>query len=361
MLALSGCAEQVRKELPPRLGRGFPSAESFYPLDARVAKQQGVSTVHFCVGADGKLSDIPSIAVSSGVVSLDSAAIELAKAGSGHYIPGSKNGANVHSCGAFEVRFKLVGELSLPALSAKLRHINSQFKPRIVALMQNLHPPPDLSKIVPGDAEQLRKVREAAANLAAVLDQLEALMSDYMASIERLSRADDVPEAERSAFRTYWPALRDSIEGVMAQGIAATRSAVNAMNDLGDYVEAAQPPFSGPAGVVTPTAEQRAEIELSACPRRTERRWCANLTEKGRPARLDSVEPRPCCEYRRGRDLYLAPSTRSAEYSRRVKRRPARVRVASCLAASQGQLDTASRQARLLRRGYGAINKVENS
>jgi len=87
-------------------GPDFPNVASFYPLEARRAHEGGRAIVSFCVDVNGHLTAAPSIVKSSGNTSLDTAAIDLAKAGSGHYAPAMRNGVMVPGCGKFMALFK---------------------------------------------------------------------------------------------------------------------------------------------------------------------------------------------------------------------------------------------------------------
>jgi TonB family protein len=76
-----------------------------------VAAQQNAEPdsvdVHACVGPDGKLTEDPTVARSSGNPHLDDGALRLAKAGSGRYTPEMEAGKPVGSCFVFRVSFKL--------------------------------------------------------------------------------------------------------------------------------------------------------------------------------------------------------------------------------------------------------------
>jgi protein TonB len=87
-------------------GKGFPNSDDFYPDASRRLEEQGVSTVHVCVGPDGKLTEEPTIAKSS-TARLDGGAIRLAKAGSGKYIPATEDGKPITKCINYNVKFQL--------------------------------------------------------------------------------------------------------------------------------------------------------------------------------------------------------------------------------------------------------------
>ena len=90
----------------PRLGTDFPDSRYFYPAEAMRSGQGGESVVRICVNVDGTLSEAPATQVSSGNAALDAAAVKFATAGSGHYIPGTREGTQVQSCGGLRVVFE---------------------------------------------------------------------------------------------------------------------------------------------------------------------------------------------------------------------------------------------------------------
>jgi TonB family protein len=97
----------VANRVPGGPGIGFPNAEDFYPSAAKRMEEQGVATVRVCVDANGRLTSEPSTLQSSGSSRLDEGALQLAKAGSGHYRASTEDGRPVNSCYAFRVRFQL--------------------------------------------------------------------------------------------------------------------------------------------------------------------------------------------------------------------------------------------------------------
>jgi periplasmic protein TonB len=98
---------------PPRPGTGigfaknFPNSEDFYPEASKRLEEQGVATVHVCVGPDGKVAEEPSIAKSSGSNRLDGGALKLARAASGKYIAATEEGKPISKCINFNVKFQL--------------------------------------------------------------------------------------------------------------------------------------------------------------------------------------------------------------------------------------------------------------
>jgi protein TonB len=87
-------------------GKGFPNSEDFYPPASQRLGEEGSSMVEACIGPDGRLTQEPKIAQSSGKSRLDEAALKLAKAGSGRYRPTTEDGKPVPSCIKFNIRFQ---------------------------------------------------------------------------------------------------------------------------------------------------------------------------------------------------------------------------------------------------------------
>jgi protein TonB len=100
---------------PPRLvtrvpggpGSGFPDTDEFYPSISKWKLEQGIATIGVCVDPHGRLTGEPTTVASSGSARLDAGALQLAKAGSGHYRPSLEDGKAVNSCYSFRVRFQL--------------------------------------------------------------------------------------------------------------------------------------------------------------------------------------------------------------------------------------------------------------
>lgn len=63
----------------------------------------GMAVVHACVDPDGRLTEEPTIAKSSGHSHVDAAALALARAGSDHYLPALEDGRPVPQCFLFHV------------------------------------------------------------------------------------------------------------------------------------------------------------------------------------------------------------------------------------------------------------------
>ncbi|HUL19348.1 MAG TPA: energy transducer TonB [Steroidobacteraceae bacterium] len=92
---------------PPRLGKGFPNTEDYYPAASKRLNEEGTPTVHVCITAGGKLAEPPTILQSSGSQRLDEGAINLAKAGARYITPAMEDGKPVDGCVDFRVKFQM--------------------------------------------------------------------------------------------------------------------------------------------------------------------------------------------------------------------------------------------------------------
>ena len=97
---------QVVRTAPGML-KGFPNSDDFYPPASQRLGEEGTTAVEACVGSDGRLTQEPKVAQSSGHNRIDEAALKLAKAGSGKYRPATEDGKPVPSCFKYNIRFQL--------------------------------------------------------------------------------------------------------------------------------------------------------------------------------------------------------------------------------------------------------------
>jgi protein TonB len=110
-----GAGNTGQQQLPPRPvlrteggpGKGFPDTDDYYPAASRRLAEIGAALVQVCVNTQGRLTADPIITTSSGSRRIDDGALNLAKAGSGHYRPTLEDGAPVNSCFAYRIRFTL--------------------------------------------------------------------------------------------------------------------------------------------------------------------------------------------------------------------------------------------------------------
>ena len=88
-------------------GAGFPNTADYYPDASRRLGEKGSTLVQVCVDGSGRLTANPTLAQSSGSARLDTSALRLARAGSGHYRATTEDGKPVSACYPLRVRFEL--------------------------------------------------------------------------------------------------------------------------------------------------------------------------------------------------------------------------------------------------------------
>src|ERR1700761_5069854 len=84
--------ESAALERRANIGPDFPDTRAFYPSTARTWNEEGTVAVHFCVDDTGHLTESPRVQASSGLDELDAAALKLANAADGHFLPAYSNG-----------------------------------------------------------------------------------------------------------------------------------------------------------------------------------------------------------------------------------------------------------------------------
>lgn len=92
---------------PLAAGSGFPATSNYYPDASRRLGEQGTALVKVCVGPGGRLTASPQVIKSSGSSRLDRAAVQYARATSGHWRPETRNGTAVTACGTLPIKFQL--------------------------------------------------------------------------------------------------------------------------------------------------------------------------------------------------------------------------------------------------------------
>lgn len=97
---------RTESSLPAAI-RYLPTAEEYYPRRAKAAGEEGNVVVRACVDSSDQLIGQPTIVTSSGSISLDQGAVELAKAG--RYRAARSSGQPVpQSCVSFRVKFEIL-------------------------------------------------------------------------------------------------------------------------------------------------------------------------------------------------------------------------------------------------------------
>jgi TonB family protein len=263
MAFVAGCAT-APVTTAPHPARDFPSSESFYPYSAKLWAQEGTASIHYCVDDTGHLSGEPSLKETSGDHDLDGAALALAKAGDGHYLPGYQAGKAVAGCDDFKVRFILRDEAGFPVLSRRSKQLTHQMRPQLLSLMsevQQVQHPGALSDFVPGDREQLKQLHGFVASASPLLTNADVLFADYIEKMDKLGRSDDVPEAERTAFSKHWQKQRIYLREIREM-MFDMRAMVVTVSDLLSYVEGLHPPQGSDSERYELTGQQGAEIRL---------------------------------------------------------------------------------------------------
>jgi outer membrane biosynthesis protein TonB len=95
------------ERVPGGTGKDFPITDDYYPSVSRRISETGAADVQVCVDTRGDLTADPALVKSSGHPRIDAAALNLAKAGSGHYRPSTEDGLPVNSCYPYRIRFRL--------------------------------------------------------------------------------------------------------------------------------------------------------------------------------------------------------------------------------------------------------------
>ena len=255
---------------PPRPGPDFPALESYYPAEAKRAGQEGAAIIRFCVDTEGRLSAPPTVSGSSGNEALDAAALNLANAGSGRYLPGYANGVAQAACSQFKIKFELrddpvlaraTQDPRLPTITARLRALSAEYGRRMIEVQKVVEKPAPMV-IAPGDPAAVRTLRQIARSLDAALDQSVGMAADMLDDMEYLGKDAGIPEQERTLFITVWPDERAGLAHSLRQMIGASRDIVRSMDEMADYV-AFSTPRRSPDGSrsAAPTPAEDPQIE----------------------------------------------------------------------------------------------------
>jgi protein TonB len=86
--------------------RRSPTTDDYYPPPSRRAGEEGITTIHACVSADGRTAGTATVEKSSGFPRLDDAAVKWAARA--RWTPATEDGKPIDGgCSQFNVRFKL--------------------------------------------------------------------------------------------------------------------------------------------------------------------------------------------------------------------------------------------------------------
>jgi TonB family protein len=248
-------------DAPMHLGKDFPSSEAYYPKDLAAAGIEGVAIIHYCVSAQGRLSDTPQIEESSGNSRLDDAAVELAKAGS--YVPTHANGQPLPGCDSFRVKFALKDDPAFPSLSRRARALNRSVYLRTTELQAQLtsgDQPVDLWTLNVADPNEMQQLRQHVAIGSNYVALALSVTGDYLSQMDDLGRSDDVPQAERDAFTRYWLPLRSHTQQLREGGLDAG-ALLKTLQELIELVDQASLPVARIDADTSVSPQQRAWID----------------------------------------------------------------------------------------------------
>jgi len=212
------------------------------------AGQEGTATIRVCVDTQGKLTEPPSLAGSSGNDELDNGAINLANAGNGHYHPATQNGVPVPGCGGIRFAFKLRGSAGLPVglpvsdprfptISARIAKLNDEMIRRMQARLSEFGTPlPIGAALDSANPAAERAIRQYARSCDSFIDETVGMAADFLDDIDYLQDSPDIPAAERLVFRQEWPDNRSALAAEFRQMIGTIRDIVRVTDELGDYV-----------------------------------------------------------------------------------------------------------------------------
>lgn len=298
-------AEDVKARAAPverkaaRPAPDFPSLDSYYPEEARRAGQEGIAIIHFCVDANGKLTEPPTLAESSGNTVLDAGALNVANAGNGHYLAPSENGVPVPGCAKFRVAFKVDADADLPlndprfpTISARLVQLDGEFTRRMAQAMHDVERPAGRFIVAPGDPRSQRVIRQYARSLDAALDESAGITADFLEDVDYLQRSPDIPESQRRIFSQEWPDKRAALANKFRSLLGATRDIVRVMDELGDYISfATQRPSNAGTGADAQSQMPQRDPQVIAIEERArralERLRAALQGSKGTPGAVD--------------------------------------------------------------------------
>jgi TonB family protein len=261
IVLLHGCASTPRT-IPPRLGPDFPKGDPFYPAAEAHWGVEGAVVVHFCVDASGRLTEPPSVQQFSGRDSLDAAALQYMKAGDGHYLPAYVHGRATPGCAPFTIHFELTPDPRFPTLSRRQSQLFAQLQPGCESVLQQARAVrlQGLRGFDPQNPEHvMTRLRPIVSGWSPIVGQMQVLLSKYVMQADELGRANDVGEAERTAYNQFWQPKRVQMQRAL-EAMSDLQGLLNTFKELEDYVQSANPPLAGESGAVAPTPRQREQM-----------------------------------------------------------------------------------------------------
>lgn len=229
-------------------GPDFPNLDSYYPAAARRAGQEGTATVKVCVDTAGLLIQPPKLVGTSGYGSIDTGALNLAAAASGHYRPAMENGVAVVGCGAFRVNFKLAADAVLPIddtlfpiISARVRGLDAELTRRTLEMNKGLDVPQIQQILLSRGPLTEREIRRFTRTLDSFMDEYAGLAADFLEDVDYLTKGPGLPVGEQVVFTEQWADRRGAVAAQVRKVIGAMRDVVRSMDELGDYLAFSAP------------------------------------------------------------------------------------------------------------------------
>jgi hypothetical protein len=220
--------------------------------------------VRFCVDTQGKLLGAPTVAKSSGNRDLDSAGVLLATFGSGHYVPGRRDGVPVSACSEMRVRFQIPEDPRWPTLAHRQRSLEAHLAQGIAALNDEAEKAPAPRSPYPSSTEDAAAIRLYAKHFDDLRTRGVALTREYIAGMDELSQMPGAPIAERDAFQVSWNTDRELLDHYSSEMDQAGQDLVKVMIQVVEFYEQSNPPLLTPSGVATPTKVQAQKLRNMA-------------------------------------------------------------------------------------------------
>jgi protein TonB len=125
--------------------------------------------------------------------------------------------------------------------------------------MQHVLPPLGiLATFSQGNAEQLKQLQDFVHGAAPLVDRADGVLADYIAALDEVGRAEDVAEAERTAFSRNWQKQRIYLRQ-MQQAMFDMRALVVTINAVIHYAQSANSPVAAPQ---EPSEQQSVELRI---------------------------------------------------------------------------------------------------
>jgi hypothetical protein len=184
------------------------------------------------------------------------------KAGNGHYLPAYDHGRATPGCAPFTIHFELTPDPRFPTLSRRQNQLFARLQPGCESLLKQARAVRLQGQrgFDPRNPEHVMTLlRPFLSSWSPIVEQMEVLLSEYVTQADELGRANDVAEAERTAYNQFWQPKRVQMQRAR-EALSHLRGLLNTFKELEDYIESANPPLTGESGAVAPTPRQREQM-----------------------------------------------------------------------------------------------------